>query len=208
MIVSLAGCAMFQRDPDTQRTTERDKTKKGAMIGAAGGAVAGAAAGDGELDKILAGAAIGAGIGAGIGAYMDRQEERLAQIPGTRVERVDEKTLLVHFESDILFSVNSSELNPSSRQTLDEAVDVFLEFDKTGIVAQGHTDATGSETYNLELSERRASAVMLHLVHEGIDSSRIAALGFGESYPIASNDSNEGRRQNRRVDLMLRAKAR
>ena len=108
MIVSLTGCALFQNDVDTPRTTKRDKTKKGAMIGAAGGAVAGAVAGDGELDKVLAGAAIGAGIGAGIGAYMDRQEERLAQIPGTRVERVDEKTLLVHFESDILFSVNSA----------------------------------------------------------------------------------------------------
>jgi outer membrane protein OmpA-like peptidoglycan-associated protein len=208
MIVALAGCSAYQRDPDTPRATERDKTKKGAMIGAAGGAVAGAVAGDGELEKVLAGAAIGAGIGAGIGAYMDRQEERLAQIPGTRVERVDEKTLLVHFESDILFTVNSAELNPSSRQTLDQAVDVILEFDKTGIVAQGHTDSSGSETYNLELSERRAGAVMRHLVHEGVDASRIAAVGFGESYPIASNDSDEGRRQNRRVDLMLRAKAR
>ena len=86
--------------------------------------------------------------------------------------------------------------------------EVFLEFDKTGIVAQGHTDSTGSDTYNLELSERRAGAVMLHLVHEGIDSTRIAAIGFGESYPIANNDSDDGRRQNRRVDLMLRAKAR
>ncbi len=178
------------------------------MYGAAGGAVAGALAGEGELDEILAGAAIGAGIGAGIGAYMDRQEEKLAQIPGTRVERVDEKTLLVHFESDILFPVNSAVLNPDSRQTLDQAADVFMEFNKTGIIAQGHTDASGSEEYNQSLSERRADAVMGHLIRMGVESSRITAVGYGESYPIAGNDTEYGRQQNRRVDLMLRAKAR
>ena len=129
-------------------------------------------------------------------------------VPGTRVERVDEKTLLVHFESDILFSINSAVLDPSSRQTLDEAVDVFLEFSKTGIVSQGHTDSSGSEEHNQVLSERRAEAVRGHLVREGVEVTRITAVGYGESYPIASNDTADGRHQNRRVDLMLRAKAR
>ena len=209
MIAALTGCSMFKRDADSPpRATTHDKTKKGAMIGAAGGALAGVFAGEGELDEVLAGAAIGAGIGAGIGAYMDRQEEKLGQIPGTRVERVDEKTLLVHFESDILFPVNSAVLNSTSRQALDQAVDVFLEFNKTGIVAQGHTDASGSEEYNQALSERRADAVMGYLVREGVDATRITSIGFGESYPIAGNDTDFGRQQNRRVDLVLRAKAR
>ena len=139
---------------------------------------------------------------------MDRQEERLARIPGTTVERVDDRTLLVHFESDILFNVNSAGLNAASRRSLDDAVAVFLEYQKTAIVAQGHTDATGSEAYNEQLAARRADAVMGHLIYRGVDSTRIVSIGYGESYPIASNDTPAGREQNRRVDLLLRAKAR
>ena len=105
LILSLAGCAAMDRQHE--RMTKRDKTKKGAAIGAGAGAVLGAVLGEGELDEILAGAAIGAGIGAGIGSYMDKQEEKLAQIPGTTVERLDDDMLLVHFESDVLFAVDS-----------------------------------------------------------------------------------------------------
>src|SRR4026208_6039 len=98
-----AGCA-GKKEP---RTTSRDKTGKGAAIGAGAGAVVGALLGEGEADEILAGAAVGAGIGAGIGAYMDHQEEKLARIPGTTVERAGKDVLLVHFDSDILFNVDS-----------------------------------------------------------------------------------------------------
>lgn len=203
----LGGCAYFQQQ-QPERVTSRDKTKKGAAIGAAGGAVLGAVLGEGELDEILAGAAIGAGVGAGVGSYMDRQEEKLAQIPGTTVERVGEDMLLVHFDSDILFDVDSAALNESSRYSLDQAALVFQEHDKTAIIAQGHTDSTGGEVHNQELSDRRALSVMRHLIALGIEASRVTAVGYGESHPIASNDSANGRARNRRVDLLLKAKVR
>jgi outer membrane protein OmpA-like peptidoglycan-associated protein len=204
LIVLLAGCALYKEEQDT--VTHHDKTKKGAAIGAASGAVLGAIIGEGELDEILASAAIGAGIGAGVGLYMDRQEEKLAQIPGTTVERVEEDMLLVRFESDILFAVDSSELNAASQGSLQQAAGVFTEFPKTAIIAQGHTDSTGSEEYNQGLSERRAKSVMNYLVGAGVDMSRIAAQGYGENKPVADNGTAEGRSLNRRVDLLLKAK--
>lgn len=208
LVAGLAGCAILSGETNTDRTTQRDKTKKGAAIGAASGAVLGAVLGEGELDEVLAGAAIGAGIGAGIGAYMDRQEEKLARIPGTTVERVDDGLLLVRFDSDVLFEVDSALLNAGSRTSLDQAAAVFVEYPKTAILSQGHTDSTGSESYNQTLSERRARAVANYLVGQGIDESRITSLGYGEGHPVASNDTAQGRQLNRRVDLLLKAKAR
>ncbi len=201
-VALVAGCALME----PVDTTRRDKTKKGAGIGAAAGAVLGAVIGEGEADEILAGAAIGAGIGAGVGAYMDRQEERLARIPGTTVERVDDDMLLVHFDSDLLFGFDSSELSGTSRTTLEQAAQVIAEYKKTAVVAQGHTDSSGSDSYNQRLSERRAERVKSYLVAQGIDAARIVALGYGESHPIASNDTEAGRAKNRRVDLLLKAK--
>ena len=192
------GCAQY--------ATKRDKTAKGAAIGAAAGAVLGAVVGERELDEVLAGAAIGAGVGAGVGAYMDKQEEQLARIPGTTVERVEDNLLLVHFDSDVLFSVDSAVLSGSARGTLDEVANVFIEHPKTAIIAQGHTDSTGSEEHNQDLSERRARAVANYLVGQGIDDSRITSLGYGEGQPVASNDTASGRQANRRVDLLLKAK--
>jgi len=207
LVLSLTGCAALSGGEDGYMT-ERDKTKKGAAIGAASGAVLGAILGEGELDEILAGAAIGAGVGAGIGAYMDRQQEKLAEIPGTTVERVGEDMLLVHFESDVLFAVDSATLNSQSKSALDEAATVFLEFPKTAIISQGHTDSSGSEDHNQGLSERRARSVAAYLVNQGVDDTRITSVGYGEQHPIASNDNTNGRSLNRRVDLLLKAKAR
>ena len=201
LITLLTGCAAMK-----QEYTKHDKIKKGAVIGAAGGAAGAILIGERELDEILAGAAIGAGVGAGIGAYMDYQEEKLARIPGTTVERVAEGTLLVRFDSDVLFDVDSAIVKPDARVTLDEAVDVFLEYKKTAILAQGHTDSTGSEEHNQNLSERRAKAVVNHLVGRGVDADRIEAIGYGEGYPVADNGTAAGRAANRRVDLLLKAK--
>jgi outer membrane protein OmpA-like peptidoglycan-associated protein len=203
----LCSCAALQQERG-ERTTSRDKTKKGAAIGAAGGAVLGAILGEGELDEILAGAAIGAGIGAGVGVYMDSQEEKLARIPGTTVERVDDNMLLVHFDSDVLFEIDSSTLSGDSRYALDQAAGVFTEYPKTAIISQGHTDSTGSDEHNQRLSERRADSVRSYLVGLGVDGARILSEGYGEQYPVATNDTTEGRRLNRRVDLLLKAKAR
>jgi outer membrane protein OmpA-like peptidoglycan-associated protein len=202
----LAGCtAIRQRDP---YETQRDKTAKGAGIGAAAGAAAAILKGEREADEILAGAAIGAVIGGGIGAYMDHQEERLTRIPGTTVERVSQNVILIHFDSDVLFNVDSAALSPSSQGTLTQVGQVLLDYPKTAVVVQGHTDATGAEQHNQELSERRAQAVENYLIGRGIDQGRLTAVGYGETLPVASNDSEYGREQNRRVDILLKARAR
>jgi outer membrane protein OmpA-like peptidoglycan-associated protein len=208
LILSLAvGCATTPRPEREERVTKRDRTAKGAGIGAAAGAVAAVLKGEREADEILAGAAIGAVVGGGIGAYMDAQQEKLAHIPGTTVERVGEDTLLLHFESDVLFGVDSAALDSGGRATLEDVAAVVDQYDKTAVVVQGHTDSTGSEEHNDALSERRASSVRGYLVSRGVDADRVAAVGMGEGYPVASNDSESGRQQNRRVDLLLKAKA-
>ncbi len=189
------------------RTTSRDKTAKGAGIGAAAGAVLGAVIGEGEADDILKGAAIGAGIGAGVGAYMDRQEEKLARIPGTTVKRIDEDMLEIRFDSDVLFAVDSSTVGAGAKGTLDQVAAVIAEFPKTAVVVQGHTDSTGSDAYNQSLSERRADAVRAHLASRGVDGARMTAVGYGESAPVADNGTAEGRARNRRVTILLKAKA-
>jgi outer membrane protein OmpA-like peptidoglycan-associated protein len=189
-------------------TTERDKTAKGAGIGAAAGAAIAILKGKREADDILAGAAIGAGIGAGIGSYMDRQEERLARIPGTSVERVGKDTLLMGFKSDVLFAVDSAVIDPAGRSSLEQVANVMSEFDKTAVIVQGHTDATGNEQHNQALSERRAVSVKNYLIGRGVDATRLAAVGYGEGYPVASNTTPQGRQLNRRVDILLKVKAR
>lgn len=189
------------------RTTRRDRTWKGAAIGGAIGAAGAILKGKREADEILAGAAIGGVIGGGIGAYMDRQQERLARIPGTTVDRVDENTLMVRFDSDILFDVGSSALDEEGQYTLEDVADVINDYPKTAVVVQGHTDATGSEEANQYLSERRAGSVERYLINRGVDSDRLATLGFGESAPVASNSSSQGRQMNRRVDILLKANA-
>lgn len=206
LILSLmAGCASSGQRPE--RVTQRDRTYKGAGIGAAAGAAAAVLTGKREADEILAGAAIGAVIGGGIGAYMDAQQEKLARIPGTTVERVGEDTLLVHFESDVLFDVDSATIDSGGRDTLEDVAGVLDQYDKTAVVIQGHTDSTGSEEHNQTLSERRADSVRGYLASRGVDDARISAVGMGEGYPVASNDSETGRQQNRRVDILLKAKA-
>jgi outer membrane protein OmpA-like peptidoglycan-associated protein len=202
----LASCAAWQaRDP---YETRRDKTVKGAGIGAAAGAAGAILKGEREADEILAGAAIGAVVGGGIGAYMDHQEERLTRIPGTTVERVSEDVILIHFESDVLFQVDSAVLDAGAQGTLSQVAQVLHDYPKTAVVVQGHTDSTGSEEHNQALSERRAQAVYNFLVGRGVDAGRMTAVGYGESLPVASNGTDFGRQQNRRVDMLLKAKAR
>lgn len=209
MLVLFVGCASSgaprrEREP---YVTKRDRTWKGAGIGAAAGAAGAVLAGKREADEILAGAAIGAVVGGSVGAYMDHQQEKIARIPGTEVERVDEDTLLVHFENDVLFDVDSTRIDSDGRQALEDLSGVLEEYSKTAVIVQGHTDSTGSEEHNDDLSERRAESVRRYLVSLGVDPDRLATMGFGETAPVASNDSESGRRQNRRVDILLRAKA-
>ncbi len=208
LLIATLGVACASTGADRQeRVTRRDKLAKGAGIGAAAGAAGALITGKRKADQILAGAAIGAGIGAGVGAYMDHQEEKLGHIPGTTVERVSEDTLLVRFQSDVLFNIDSAALEPDARASLDDVASVVSEYRKTAVVIQGYTDSTGTEAHNQELSERRATSVYNYFAGRGIDPGRMVALGNGESYPVASNETPGGRQLNRRVEVLLKAKA-
>ncbi len=201
------GCSLIRQEREPY-TTKRDKTRKGASIGAAAGAAAAILKGEREADEILAGAAIGAAVGAGTGFYLDRQEEKLARIPGTHVERISHNVLLVRFDSAVLFRTDSAVIRTEGQRVLDQAAGVLLEYPKTAVVVQGHTDSTGTEEHNLGLSERRARAARDFLEGAGVGAMRMSALGYGEGYPVADNDSAWGRQQNRRVELLLKAKGR
>ncbi len=207
VLALVTGCATTGGQTREPRVTKRDKTIKGASAGAVAGVAAAVLKGEREADEILAGAAIGAVVGGGIGAYMDHQEEKLGHIPGTTVERVSPTTLLVHFNSDVLFNVDSAVLGGGAQSTLGDVASVLMEYPKTAVVIQGHTDSTGTETHNQQLSERRATAVENYLAGRGVATGRMSALGYGESLPVASNDTAAGRQQNRRVDILLKAKA-
>ncbi len=191
---------------EAPRASSRDKTVKGAGIGAAAGATGALLVGKRAADQILLGAAIGAVAGAGVGAYLDAQEAKLSRIPGTTVERTDSETLLVRFDSDVLFPLDSARPTAQSLVTLGEVGDVLVRYPKTAVVVQGHTDSTGPEEYNLELSERRAFAVKDLLTDRGVDQHRVAAIGHGELYPVASNGFEDGRRRNRRVTILLKSR--
>jgi outer membrane protein OmpA-like peptidoglycan-associated protein len=187
--------------------TKRDRMWKGAGIGAAVGAAGAILTGKHQADEILAGAAIGGVVGGAIGAYMDRQQERMAHIPGTSVERMGDDTLLVHFNSDVLFDSGSANLDSEGRSTLEQVADVINDYRKTAVVVQGHTDALGSEETNQALSERRAQSVEDYLIARGVDPGRVTSIGFGENAPVASNAADWGRQKNRRVDVLLKAKS-
>jgi len=182
------------------------RTTKGAVIGGAGGAVVGAAIGKaaGSTAKgAIIGAAVGGAAGAIIGRRMDQQAAELEkEIPGAEVERVGEG-ILVTFESGILFDVNSDVLKPTARENLTKVVASLEKYPGTNVVLVGHTDADGTEAYNQTLSERRASSAANFLVAQGVTRARIDATGRGETEPVASNETDSGKQQNRRVEIAI-----
>ena len=193
--------------------TERDKTRKGAIIGGVAGAIAGTIIGNNKRlggkgsskRGAVVGTAVGAATGAIVGAMMDKQERELRQIEGIDVTRTDEDELKVTVRNEILFDFDSAALRGSSRDELREMADVFDRYGDTTIVVAGHTDSTGSASYNERLSERRASAVSNYLEDLGVRGSRLDSIGYGESRPKSSNDTASGRQRNRRVELYVRA---
>ena len=192
--------------------TSRDKTKKGAVIGGVAGAIAGAIIhnnrGSGNAKRgAVVGGVVGAATGAIVGAMMDKQERELHQIEGIDVARTDEDELKVTMRNEILFDFNSAALRSTSRDELREMADVFNEYDDTTIVVAGHTDSTGSSSYNQSLSNRRANTVSNYLEDLGVRGSRLEAIGYGEGSPKTSNSSASGRQQNRRVEIYVRANA-
>ncbi|MFQ5599990.1 MAG: OmpA family protein [Candidatus Krumholzibacteriia bacterium] len=176
--------------------------QKGAAIGGIAGAATGAVIGEGKGAVI--GGAVGAAAGAIIGDYMAKQKEELEKVPGAEVKHEGDK-LVVTFESPILFDVDSWVLKRQARKLLDDVATVLADYPDTDVLVMGHTDNTGSETHNQMLSERRAQAVKNYLMASGIHAPRLQSMGFGESMPVASNESAPGRAENRRVELQIAA---
>ena len=183
-----------------------NKTQKGAVIGAAAGGAVGAVIGKkvGSTAKgAIIGAAVGGTAGAIIGARMDKQASELAmEIPGARVERVGEG-IVVTFDSGLLFAYDSDAIQGNARTNLTNLANSLEKYDDTDILIVGHTDAMGSDSYNQGLSERRASSAASYLMSQGVERDRLRTAGRGESEPIDSNDSAEGRQLNRRVEIVI-----
>lgn len=184
-----------------------------AKIGAATGAVVGAAVGN-HMDKgkgKYVGAVVGAIAGGAVGNYMDKQEEQLqkdlaqeAARNELSIVRMSDDTLRVGIASDVSFDVNSAEIKFNARQTYDKIATVLKDYDKTIIHVVGHTDSDGTDQHNQGLSERRAGAVANLLSNNGVPSARVRTEGRGEREPIASNTTAEGKRKNRRVDIVIK----
>lgn len=202
----LTGCAA-----DSGPQINRPYTEAGIVLGAASGALLGAVAyGTGNSRAVLLGA-IGGGIAGGaVGAYMDSQkkdlEKNLAKEIQLRQARVDEMpnhVVRVTMTGDTGFNTNSTEIKPGFHTTLDKIADVVVRYGKTTLTIAGHTDDVGSAQYNQGLSERRARAVAQYLESKKVNEARLSLVGKGEGMPIASNASEGGRAENRRVEIYV-----
>ena len=185
-----------------------NKTQKGAAVGTAAGgatgAIIGRASGNTALGAII-GATVGGAAGAIIGNEMDKQAEEIKKtVPDANVERVGEG-IVVEFSSNVLFGFDESNLSGEAKTSLDKLVLVLNNYADTDIELQGHTDSRGSEAYNMALSERRAISVSDYLAEKGISYGRLTIVGYGESMPKYSNETTEGRTQNRRVEFLITA---
>lgn len=192
----LAGCETVQQNP---------RTASGAAIGALGGAAIGTLFGGNDRRNALIGAGIGLLAGAAVGQYLDQQQRELeASLAGSGAQVVRQgDELVVNFPASITFATDSAQIRPEFYPTLDQVAATLQRYPQSYIDVVGHTDSTGSEQYNQALSERRAQAVANHLRSRGVNPVRIAAYGMGETQPIASNATPEGRQANRRVEVRI-----
>jgi len=204
VVLLLTGCAA----PETQT-----KAQKGATYGAAGGAVAGAVVGQAighSTPSTLIGAAIGAAVGGlggyGVGKMMDDQErdmrKAMASSEAAAVTR-EGNLLAVTFKGDVTFDTNSTVVRPGLQSEINRVAGVLNQYPNTLVRVEGHTDSRSSDQYNMDLSIRRANAVRTLLVQRGIAESRIDAVGYGETMPVATNDTEAGRQRNRRVEIKI-----
>jgi len=203
LIVSslLFGCDAVQNANNKQ---------KGAVIGASGGAVIGGVIGNNTGDGNTAlgsiiGGVVGGAAGAIIGNRMDKQAKQIEQeIPGAEVERVGEGINVTFDESSgVYFDTEKYNINAKSQTTLNKLADIFKEYPQSNVLVEGHTDNTGSDSYNLTLSKNRAQAVTGYLVDNGIDRGRFTTKWYGESQPKYDNTTADGRSKNRRVELAI-----
>ncbi len=197
VLASTPGCASWG-----------DKQKKGTVIGAGGGGVLGAIIGHktGSTARgAIIGAVVGGAAGALIGRRMDSQAEKLAQeLEDAQVSRVGEG-IAVTFDSGILFPFDSAELTSQAQTNLRKLSDSLQSEARTNVMIVGHTDSDGTDAYNQQLSERRGRSASDYLASHGVMSSRLQSRGRGEAEPIASNGADEGKRQNRRVEVAIYA---
>ena len=208
LIASLlvAGCAA-----DGSGSINRPYTEAGIVLGAAGGALLGAVAYSPNRTKgVLVGAVGGALAGGAVGAYMDSQrkdlEKNLAQEIKLRQARVDQlpnHVVRVTMTGDTGFNTNSSDIKPGFHSTMNKIADVVVRYGKTSLTVAGHTDDVGSAQYNQQLSERRAHAVAQYLESRKVQPVRLAIVGKGETMPITSNSTENGRAENRRVEIYV-----
>jgi outer membrane protein OmpA-like peptidoglycan-associated protein len=196
IIILLTSCA----------TDEHKRTAVGAGVGAVAGAGLGAIIGH-QTGHTGAGAAIGAAtgalIGGGIGYYLDKQAAELKRIQGIENVKQERDRLIATMSNSLLFDVNSAIIKPGALDGLTQVADVLNRYPETTIVVKGYTDSSGTEAYNQELSERRAKSVANFMIGKGVDAGRVTSIGFGEQFPIAGNDTEAGRQQNRRVELEI-----
>jgi outer membrane protein OmpA-like peptidoglycan-associated protein len=196
MLTGAAGCSSM------------NKKEKGAIIGAAaGGAIGGIIGGNnGSTAKgAIIGAVVGGAAGAIIGHQMDQQAKELEQnIPGATVERVGEG-IQVTFASGLLFGFDSDVVRGDARSNLNELARSLDRYDDSNLLIVGHTDAVGRESYNQDLSERRAESAASYLISQGVDRNRVDTRGLGETEPVATNETDSGRAKNRRVEVAIYA---
>jgi outer membrane protein OmpA-like peptidoglycan-associated protein len=204
-VVTVSACTTL--DPYT-REEQTARAQRQAVIGAGVGAAVGLVTGDSSMERkkrALVGAGLGALAGAGVGTYMDRQEAKLRaelERTGVSVTRIGDNITL-NMPGNITFATNSADLNASFFEVLNSVSLVVNEFNQTVIEVAGHTDSTGSDAYNQQLSERRANAVAAYLGTRNVRADRMITVGMGEARPVATNDTDAGRQSNRRVELTL-----
>jgi len=213
MIKKMAFTILLVAGLTTACAPPQTNTGKGAAYGTAGGAAAGAILGQAighDTEATLWGAAIGAALGgltgAGAGKMMDNQEQDMRQAMANSEAasvRREGDMLAVMFKSDMTFDFNSSTVRPGLYTEIDRVASVMQRYPQTLIQVEGHTDNVGTEIYNMNLSRKRAQAVCDLLVQRNISSQRVGVIGFGESSPIASNNTETGRKMNRRVEIKI-----
>ena len=180
-----------------------NNTQKGTGIGAVAGGVAGGLIFKNTAAGAIIGAAVGGAAGYAIGHHMDKQAEAIKKaIPDAEVTRVGEGIEMT-FNSALLFQINSAELSADAKTDLDKLSGVFVQYPETNILVEGHTDDTGSDDFNMNLSEKRAKSVSSYLTAKGIDAGRFSIKWYGETQPKFPNDSDSNRIKNRRVELAI-----
>ena len=205
-------CGIFLMFSGCNSIKNANNTQKGTGIGVAAGALLGgiignyAGQGGNAVWGSVIGAAVGGGTGAIIGNKMDKQARKITEaLPGAEVERVGEGIRLVLKEDAVRFNVNKSTLTVQAQSNLDKLIPVLKEYGETNIDIFGYTDSSGSATYNLSLSKDRAKSVKKYLIAKGLSSNRLNTTGLGIADPIASNETTEGKIQNRRVEFAITA---